>query len=193
MKRYLLVGVAVAGAILLAGCGSATVNSSPVASTTAAAKAAPVTKATVKAAPKTTAPPAVAHVGSTVAVKGDNEDLNVQLAALMDPAPGSDEFTTPDPGKRFIGVKLVIADVGSKAVQDDANNDVSVVGSDNQTYSPDFADLAGCTNFNSGTFTLAPGATSTGCVTFDLPSTVKVVKVAFSPPFSGNVSEWLVP
>jgi hypothetical protein len=77
-------------------------------------------------------------------------------------------------------------------VSGDANNTATVVGSDGQTYQPDFNDVVGCTNFNSGTFTLTAGRTSIGCVVFQIPSSVKVSQVQWSAGLfsSGAPATW---
>jgi hypothetical protein len=141
---------------------------------------------------KTTA--AAAHVGATIAVGTGNDKANVTLVQVIDPASGSDQFTTPDAGKRFVGVKLTIADTGSTTFTDDANSTVTVIGSDNQTYTADFSGISECTNFNNGTYTLAPNQNTTGCVTFQLPTAVTATKVEYQPTgFGGTTGEWLVP
>lgn len=135
-----------------------------------------------------------AHVGSTINI-GGSKGLAVTLQQVIDPAQGADQFTTPDAGNRFVAAKFQIVNNGTAAFSDDANGDVTLIGSDNQSYTADFSDIAGCTNFSSGQFTLASGASATGCVNFQLPNAVKASKVQFQPNsgFSNNTGEWLVP
>jgi hypothetical protein len=108
---------------------------------------------------------------------GNGRKENVKLVAIIDPAQGADQFTTPSSGYRFIGVEVTIADPGPGAASSDANSDLTVIGSNNQTYQASFGPIAECTNFASGVYTLAPGQTSTGCDTFQVPAGVSVVKV----------------
>jgi hypothetical protein len=195
--RYALAGVVLAvGAVASAGSGGSTVSNSTVATTaTTAGSSGGSTTTTTHG--KSAPPPAPtgAHVGSTVAVSSGNDKANVTLNQVIDPATGSDQFTNPDAGKRFVGVGVTIVNTGSSTINDDANSTVSVQGSDNQTYTADFSGISGCTNFNSGSYTLAPGASVTGCVTFQVPTGVSVSKVQFQPTgFSGGVTgEWKVP
>ena len=136
----------------------------------------------------------VAHVGSTLTVSGDNQTADMTLAQVIDPAQGADQYTTSDAGKRFVGVNFVIAATAG-TLSGDANNDANVTGSDNQTYNADFSNIVGCTNFSSGSYTIAQGSTSTGCVIYQIPTGVKVSKVQFSLSggFGGTAGEWLVP
>lgn len=139
---------------------------------------------------------AVAHTGATLALKAaDGQTASVTLTKVIDPASGADQFTTPDPGKRFVATVFTITNTSHQAVQGDANNDVSVIGSDNQSYSPDFSDVAECTNFNSGSFNLGAGESVSGCVVFQVPTAVTVAKVQFTPSagFASDFGEWLNP
>jgi hypothetical protein len=142
----------------------------------------------------TKAPASVAHVSSAISVGTGNSKADVTLIAVTDPAHGADQFTNPDSGKRFVATQVKVANTGGGTLHDNANNGVTVVGSDNQTYTADFASLAGCTNFNSGSYTLAPAETTTGCVAFQLPTGVTPSKVRFELlGFGGTTGEWLVP
>jgi hypothetical protein len=151
------------------------------------------TVATAKAATATTtpAPQPTAKVGDTIAIGGSN-GLSVTLLQVMDPAQSTSQYITPDPGKRFVAVDVRITNNGSAAVSDDANNNLSIVGSDNQTYTFSPYPVLGCTNFHSGIYTLAPGESSTGCTVFQLPSSVNATKVEFQTMsgLSGNAGEW---
>jgi Protein of unknown function (DUF2510)/Domain of unknown function (DUF4352) len=152
-------------------------------------------KGEAAAAPSATTVPVVAHVGGTVAVNdGAGGDSDVTLVAVIDPASGADQFSTPDAGNRFVGVELRIADGGSGVVQSDANEDVTVVGSDGQTYTSAFDDIAGCTNFNEGAYALGPGESATGCVVFEVPTGVRVTQVIDQPGImGGSAGDWQVP
>lgn len=185
-RSFLVAGLGMAAVATMAGCKSTSVNSTPVA-----------TADTQSAGASTTTPPSVAHVGSTVRVAGvNNLSANVTVTKVVDPATGADQFTTPDQGKRFVAVVLQIVSTTSSTLQGDADNDLTVIGSDNQTYQPDFSAVQGCTNFNSGSYTLSSGESTTGCVTFQVPTGVTVVKIRFEPS-SGlpgtKVGEWVNP
>jgi hypothetical protein len=137
-----------------------------------------------------------AHVGGTLTLgTTGNGSIAITLSQIIDPAAGADQFTTPDQGKRFVGVKLVIKNAGSQSESDDANNDVSIQGSDGQAYTASVYGISGCTNFTNGTFQLAPGEAVTGCVTFQVPTAVKLSKVQFTPSsgFGQQTGQWLVP
>lgn len=143
----------------------------------------------------TTTTAGAAHVGATLTLKDSSgAAYTVQLVRMIDPAQGADSFSTPDAGKRFVGAVFTIT-AGTTAGSGDANNDASLIGSDNQTYSPDFDSLAGCTNFDNGQFQIGAHESSTGCVAFQVPTGVTVAKVQWTPSsgLANDFGEWLVP
>ncbi len=157
-----------------------------------------VKEAVAKAKGKTTtSPPATKTPGVTQSVTSQTGvAYSVQLVQVTDPAsPATPTVTTPGAGDRFVAAEFTIADTGSKPLSDDANSDVTVVGSNNQTYRAGFATISGCTNFNSGSFALQPGESVTGCVVFTVPNGVSVAKVEWSPSggFTSHFVEWSVP
>ena len=188
MTRAQTLSLAVVGllALMLAACGtSATLSTNSTTTTTA--------PTTTTAAPTTTTQPSVAHVGESWTVTDESGDnVTVGLIKVMDPAQGANEFATPNSGDRFVAVEIVVTNNASGAFTDDMDNDVTVVGSDNQTYTADFDPIAGCTNFNSGAVALAKSASSTGCVAFQLPIGIQAVQMDFLPEgdFAGAPVVW---
>jgi hypothetical protein len=106
---------------------------------------------------------------------------SVTAISYYDPATPANEFLTASAGSRLVAVKFRIKNTGRSNVSDDANNDVTIIGSNLQIYQPSFDDVKGCTNFNSGEFGLAPGGTVVGCVVFEIPKRVRPTKVVFDP------------
>ena len=190
--RYVAAGAALSvGVIAAAGSGGTSVSNAPV--TTAAGGGSSATTAAGSSGTTATTS-AVAHTGSTIAVAGNNSKANVTLNQVIDPATGADSFSTPDNGKRFVGIKMTIQNTGSSTLNDDANITVSVIGSDNQSYTPDFNSIAECTNYDNGSYTLAANESVTGCTTFQLPTGITVTRVKYEPTSLGGTSgEWLNP
>lgn len=66
---------------------------------------------------------------------------------------------------------VTIKNTGNSALEDDANNDTSLVASNGQFYRPDRRRgrrgasqlVTECTNFDGGSYRLDPGQTVTGC------------------------------
>jgi hypothetical protein len=185
--RKIITAVALATGLLVASCGS-------IAKTSAPGSATPAALASTKAAPSPSNSLS-GPVGTVYAVTDQGGGkMSVTLTQVIDPAQGSDQFTTPDNGNRFVGAVFSIKGI-SGTFSDDANNDATLIGSNGQTYSTDFNSIAGYTNFNSGEYNVSPGENSVGAVTFQVPRTVKVAKIEWSASggFGGAPAEWLVP
>lgn len=175
--------------LVIAGCGTSTV--------TQASKSQPSQAQT----PQTTAPsetPSTANdtgvVGDTFTVtSGDGTSYNITLIKVLDPAQGTNEFTTPDAGKRFVGAEFKIT-ASSGKMDENANNNTVIQGSDEQLYDPDFSEISAGTNFNSGAIRLHEGASVKGWVTFQVPQGVKVASVQWTPMsgFSDSTATWYV-
>jgi hypothetical protein len=112
---------------------------------------------------------------------------------IYDPAQGANEAYTPDAGKRFVAVDFSLHNISGSTISDDADSDASVVGTDSQVYTADFSQVSECTNFNAGEFTLTPGESESGCVTFQLPTGVGIKRIEFTIGFDGDVAQWAGP
>jgi Domain of unknown function (DUF4352) len=139
--------------------------------------------------PSPSAPaPLTGPVGTTYTVTstdsgGNQVQYSVTAGKVLDPATGADQFTTPDAGKRFVGVRFSITGISGYS-SDDSNNDAVILGSDGQTYQPDFSTISAGTNFNSGDFGVRAGQTQVGWVTFQVPDGVSVSSVQWQPGLS---------
>ena len=116
------------------------------------------------------------------------------LVKVIDPAKGVDQFSSPDRGKRFVGLIFTVKALTGSPQNEDANNDAVVVGGNGQTYSADFDGIAGYTNFDGGAIHVAQGDTVTGSVTFQVPNGVAVSKVQWTALSGfGTTVEWNLP
>ena len=136
---------------------------------------------------------APARIGSYFDVQDVSGDTyQVTLVKVIDPAQGADQFTTPDSGKRFVAAVFRIKALRGSPQDEDANNDAVIVGSNGQSYTADFSDIAGYTNFDNGTIHVAQGDTETGSVTFQVPEGVKAARVQWTPGAFGSAVQWNV-
>ena len=134
------------------------------------------------------------RIGSSFELKdGSGRVYQVTLAKVIDSAKGENQFTVPDDGKRFVGLIFRIKALTGSPQNEDANNDAVVIGGNGQTYTADFAGIAGYTNFDHGTIQVSQGETVTGSVTFQVPNgvTVSTVKWTTLSGF-GSTVEWIV-
>lgn len=141
--------------------------------------------------PNTTSTTAVPkpHVGDELSTA----QVSVTLQQVIDPAHSDNQFEIPDAGSRFVAVKVQVQNLGSTNIEDNANLDFTLIGNNGQIYSATFQSIAGCTNFQNGTYGLTPIASAVGCVNFTVPTSVAITKVEYSSNATGSKAEWAVP
>jgi len=133
-------------------------------------------------------------VGTVYYVTGPTgNQMSVTLTKVIDPAQGTDQFTTPASGNRFVGAVFTITGI-SGTFSDDANHEATLIGSNGQTYTADSHSIAGYTDFSNGEYNVSAGEKSVGAVTFQVPLTVKVANIEWTANggLGGPPAEWLV-
>jgi len=131
---FVLIGV-IAG---IAGTASHTVT------TGTAGQAGSSQSATASASSSASSSPA--RVGSTLTLTGNDpgEKMAVTVTRVVSHAQPADEFSSPDPGKRFYAVQFRLADTGTTAYSDSPSNGAAVVDSAGQSYQSSIYNVAGC-------------------------------------------------
>jgi hypothetical protein len=148
-------------------------------------------------APGTSAPPtgtSTGQLGTTLPVSDSSgTQLDVTLKKVIDPASGANKYSNPAKGNRFAAVKLHIYNTATATYQNNANNETTITLSNGKTLHANYNPIAGCGNFDKGQVTLKAGATSTGCVTFQIPKGQKVTQVSYSNTvFPGKNAKWQI-
>ena len=121
---------------------------------------------------------------------GDSVAVNVQQ--VLNPAPPVTEFDAAPVGDQLVAVELSVTSNGLAPFTDDMNNDVTIIGSNSQTYTTGVESIAGCTNFDFGDVNLTTGTSATGCVSFEIPDGVNPAQVDFTleSGFGGAPVKW---
>lgn len=166
--------------------------------------AAPATSQTPEAPAPTTSttlpppPPTSGAVGTTLTYNDDATTAQIAVDQVVDPFTGGDGFQSPDAGTRWVGVQVTIAGT-SGTIQSDILSDVTVIGSDQQVYTPDIGasvelSNAGMTDFNDGSYEVGAGQTETGWVGFQIPTTVSLAQIQYntSDGLGGTTLTWTV-
>lgn len=188
-------GAVIAFACMLAtGCGAAT-RTVTVTKTITRTTTQTVTKTVTKHAPApvsstsgssaavgaSSSQPSASSGGSTLSVHDFNGDtLSVKANGIIDPATPASQYVSPAAGSRFVAVEVTLSNTGAGTISSDVNTNMTVIGSDGQDYTPQFAPVSDCTNFSNGTYSLLQGDSERGCAIFQLPDGVKVGSMQFS-------------
>jgi len=185
MRNIAITAAIAAGALALAGCGAA-ISKTPAApaSTTAAAQA-----ASAPAPSPTSSAPLTGGIGTSFTVTtGDGSSYDVTLDQVEQHAAAGPYEAPQNAGDHFAAAQFTITGV-SGSTSDDANNDASAVGSDEQQYQSSDATLT-VPNFDSGMFNVGPGQSVKGWVALELPPGVTVASVQWAPGFNGSAATW---
>jgi hypothetical protein len=188
------VAVALGGGLAACSTGSVSRVLAPKPSAPAPATSAP------KAAPKTTprSNPNSGPLGTTYQVGGT--DSNSNSTAYKVTAVVVDQHSSLAPydsltnsADHLAAVKFRITGVTGES-SDDANNNASVISGDTTQYPSALNSTADGPNFSSGSFTVAPGQTASGWVTFELPPGQSVASVQWVPSsgLSDQAGTWTV-
>jgi hypothetical protein len=142
--------------------------------------------------PITTAPTAAAINTAQTIHDLYGDAFSVTATQLVDPAVAASGSGLPDLGYRFVAIELTLNNQGTSAtIEGDANYSTTVIGSDGQTYSADYGTVSECANFESGDFQIPPSDSASGCVVFELPTTVTVQSILFTlAPSYLDIADW---
>lgn len=136
--------------------------------------------------------PSEHKVGDTVTVSQGDMRYNVTLMSVADPARPASEYSTPPAGHRFVAAQFRVT--AHSAVDENSNNSASLIGSDEQVYTPALDEVAEGTNFSHGSVQVQPGTSLAGWVAFAVPSQVRAARVRWNPGSgtSAHGAEWTV-
>jgi hypothetical protein len=115
----------------------------------------------------------------------DGTSYSFTLTTMTDPGKAASSYESPDAGNRYVAARFVLKGI-TGTTSDDVYSLADLVGNNDQTYQPDFANVKGCTSFNSGSFKLTPGHQAIGCIMFQVPKGIKVVSIQWGSSFSDN-------
>jgi hypothetical protein len=187
------VAVALGG---LAACSTGSVSKVSAPKTSAPAPATSASKAAPKTAPRSN--PNSGPLGTTYQVGGTDSNSNstaykVTAVTVDQHSPLAPYDSLTNPADHLAAVKFRITGVTGQS-SDDANNNASVLSGDTTQYPSALNSTADGPNFSSGSFTLAPGQTASGWVTFELPPGQSVASVQWVPSsgLSGQAGTWTV-
>ena len=109
---------------------------------------------------------------------------------FVDPALPAD-LSSPVDGDRYVAVQLQVTFTDGTPPQEDFNHDTSIEDSQGAFYSASDVAVQNCPAFPASN----SGATTTGCVTFEVASNATITDVVFTPSgdFGSVSAEWHVP
>jgi hypothetical protein len=196
----------------IAACAPATVTKAPAAPSPAATSAAPPVTTDANGAScavadltadgycpgSTPAPtdPSSGPLGTSFTVTSTDDSGNATAytvtAVKVDQHSALAPYDTLDNhGDHLAAVKFRITGKTGQA-SDDANNAAAAISGDTTQYQTRYNSTPDGGDFRSGQFTVAPGQTVSGWVTFQLPPGQSVASVQWAPGYDGGAATWTV-
>jgi hypothetical protein len=145
------------------------------------------------AAPAPAHTPAPAPIGTSfVTSDGFGNTYRVTLNRVIDPAQGVN--TTPVAGDRTVGAVYTITPVSGSPRGENAITNASLLGANGHVYRANTGQVAGYGNFSNYDISVAPGSSTTGAITYQVPDGVRISETHWAAHAGrGTINRWAVP
>jgi hypothetical protein len=146
--------------------------------------------------PSSPAKPAAARLGQPITISGNEDGSKIQVTAVKYAATAhsTDDFSTPDKGKKYVAVQFRLRNVGTAAYDDSPSNGAKVIDTQDQQFDATFmvSDISAGPLLPSYT-KIAPGGSALGYLVFEVPVASKIAKVQFSMDSGlAEAAEWII-
>jgi len=180
--------LAAAGILTLTGClGNPEIKTKPDAN--APAQSAPASPSASEA-PKQQR----AAIGSTLTLKGhrDGEQIAVTVVKWADPVKGSNEFTKPKDGFRYVAAQVRLENTGAAAYDDSPGNGAQVADEQGQQFTSTMTGGITAGPEFPGSVKIAPGGKGLGFIVFEVPTDAKIITLHFAlnSGFADQTGQW---
>lgn len=182
MNRKATITLLASLAVLGAGCAT-TATQSP-----ESAQSPGTTSAPASPSPHSSA----GQVGDKFTVANGDTKYEVTLLSVDQQARAESDYLGAEAGHHLAAAQFRVT--ATTSTDENANNNATVTGSDDQAYTSTLTPVAAGTNFANGAIRLQPGVSLVGWVAFELPNGVRIAKVQWTPAsgLSTHSAEWLV-
>jgi hypothetical protein len=141
--------------------------------------------------PNTDTTPDQGGIGTPITLRGTRTELEVRVTRVLDPAPASPGDQTLSPQDRFVGIELVLRNIGQGVYAESPLSDSKLFAGGTEA---DSVNLLGgpCGRGFPLHVTLRPGQRAAGCVPFELRGGLRPSKFQFAldSGFGPEVGTW---
>ncbi|HSA53600.1 MAG TPA: DUF4352 domain-containing protein [Yinghuangia sp.] len=142
--------------------------------------------------PTARTPGASANVGDKIALTGrDGQKFDVTLVLVVDPAQPRDTYSTPDPGNRLVALQWRVTNTGTVIVDAVPAFSTKLIDEQGQVFELSFGARAVGVEFPTSV-QIPPGDSRLGFVTYEIPTSAKVVKAEFEGGYNEPSGQWRV-
>jgi Domain of unknown function (DUF4352) len=138
---------------------------------------------------------AAGPAGSTITIKGQEsgEKLAVTLLKVAPTTTATDGFSTPPSGDRYFAAQFKLTNTGTSAYTDSADNDAVALDAGGKQYQTDIVASIAAGPLFSDQLNIAPGATSSGWIVFDVPTATAITSIEFTTDSGfGDTGRWTI-
>ncbi len=142
----------------------------------------------------TTSSPKVAQLGDAITLTSrSGQDIEVTVVQFLDRAPPPTTVIGPPAGQHLAAVQLKYVNRSRRAYEDSLANEITLIDSQGQSFSPGGKGTAAGAEFERGQLSLDPGEAELGFVSFLVndSSTIAKVQVRLDSGY-GDAGQWQV-
>ena len=186
-SRLAALACAAVAAGALAGCGT---TQTVVKTVTQREDQAPARTASTRTSASNAAANA-AELGDLLTLTGRDTTLKIRATELLDPLPAG-EFDEPEPGRRFVGVRVAIKNMGPAAYADAVANGSTLILRNGEQADTTIVSGGPCDGGFGSDVKIAAGDKRVGCLAFEVPAGERVRSYQFTPNsgFADETGEW---
>jgi hypothetical protein len=152
--------------------------------------------AATASAPAPQAAAASGHVGSAIPLAGQasGEKVDVTLLKVAATTTATDGFSSPSAGDRYFAAQFRLANTGSLAYTDAADNDAVAFDAQGKQYQAAIVASIAAGPLFGDQLDIAPGASASGWIVFEVPAATTITSVQFTTDSGfGAAGRWSVP
>src|SRR3954447_16738418 len=141
--------------------------------------------------PNTDPTPDHGGIGTPITLRGTDTELEVRVTGVLDPAPASAGDQPLSPQSRFVGVELVLRNIGQGVYAESPLSDSKLFAGGTEAESVNLLGGA-CGRGFALHVALRPGERASGCVPFELRSGLRPSRFQFAldSGFGSEVGTW---
>jgi hypothetical protein len=182
-------------ATLVVGCATTDPSTKDTPDSSARAATATATAGAQQPDPSATPTPKPkkAGIGDSITLAGSDAKISVKLLGIRDPLSAGD-YDQPDSGKRYVGIMIEMANVGTTTYKDSPGNGATIIYGNDEQASNTLVVGGPCAGSFANDVRIAPGAKRRGCIPFELPKSrkAKMLQFALDSGFADEDGEWVL-
>jgi hypothetical protein len=130
-------------------------------------------------------------LGDAITLKGTDTKMKVTVLEVMDPVPAG-QFDQPSKGRRYVGIRVKLRNVGAKAYSDSPSNGAKLIMTGDEQAKSTLLAEGDCSSGFASDVTISPGSQEQGCIPFEVKKGKRPKRFQFGldSGFGPQTGEW---